>query len=224
MQPTTPAAGTHAAPLHPALVRATHWINAAAMLVMIASGWRIYNAAPVFDFSFPAAITLGGWLGGALLWHFAAMWVLVINWLVYVCYGFASGHFQRKLLPISLGGVLGDLKLALRGRLPHDGSRYNFVQRLAYAGVLAAILVTILSGLVLWKPTQLQLIGTLMGGYAGARYVHFLGMSAIVAFLGVHLALVIIVPKTLVAMITGGASHDASARSVTTPSIAGERP
>lgn len=103
MQRPSTAAKAHGAVLHPGIVRATHWINAAAMIIMITSGWRIYNAAPVFDrFSFPAGITLGGWLGGALLWHFAAMWALLINWLVYVVYGFASGHFRRKLLPITV--------------------------------------------------------------------------------------------------------------------------
>lgn len=188
---------------HPPLVRLTHWINAAAMIIMIMSGWRIYNAAPVFDFYFPRSITLGGWLGGALLWHFAAMWVLVVNWLVYIGYGFANGHFARKMLPINVSGVLRDLRLALSGRLDHDTGGYNFVQRLAYVGVLAAILVTILSGLVMWKPTQFQLIGALMGGFPGARVVHFLGMAAITAFLVVHLALVAIVPRTLLPMLIG---------------------
>ena len=224
MQRPFTAATAHAAALHPGLVRVTHWINAAAMIIMIMSGWRIYNAAPVFDSFFPAGVTLGGWLGGAILWHFAAMWVLVINWLVYVAYGFASGHFRRKLLPITIGGVLTDLRLAFTGRLAHDGGRYNFVQRLAYAGVLTAILVTILSGLVLWKPTQFQLIGTLMGGFPGARVVHFLGMAAIVAFLVVHLALVAIVPRTLLAMLTGGSNDDHGHHAGSVPSTQGERP
>jgi len=80
------------------VVRVTHWINVVAVLLMIASGWRIYNADPIFDFSFPDELTLGGWLAGALQWHFAAMWLLVLNGLVYVCYGIISGHFRRKLL------------------------------------------------------------------------------------------------------------------------------
>lgn len=224
MQRPSTAARVRGVALHPGIVRATHWINAAAMIIMITSGWRIYNASPVFDFSFPAGITLGGWLGGALLWHFGAMWVLMINWLLYVGYGFASGHFRRKLLPITIGGVLADLKLALRGRLAHEGGHYNFVQRLAYAGVLTAILATILSGLVLWKPTQFQLIGSVMGGYAGARVVHFLGMAAIVSFLVVHIALVAIVPKTLIAMLIGGNESDHLQAAGSVPSTRGERP
>lgn len=204
------AIGGHAPPAdaitHTPFIRVTHWINAVAMVLMILSGWRIYDASPEFPFTIPRAITIGGWLGGALQWHFAAMWLLVLNWLAYIVYGFWSGHFRATFLPITPAGVLSDLRLALSGRLAHVGSEYNQVQRLAYVGVLAAILVTILSGLAIWKPTQLQVLGSLFGGYHGARIVHFLGMAAIVLFLVVHLALVVIVPRTLLAMLTGSAA------------------
>ena len=83
--------------IQPAWVRAMHWINALAMILMIMSGWQIYNASPLFSFTFSRSITLGGWLGGALLWHFAAMWLLMINGLAYLITGFASGRFRRKL-------------------------------------------------------------------------------------------------------------------------------
>src|SRR3954466_9014313 len=86
--------------IHPAWVRVTHWINAIAMLVMIGSGWEIYNASPLFAFAFPKSITLGGWLAGALLWHFAAMWVLAINGLVYLALGIATGRLRRQMFPI----------------------------------------------------------------------------------------------------------------------------
>ena len=99
--------------IHPVWVRITHWINAIAMLVMIGSGWEIYNASPLFGFPFPGSITLGGWLAGALLWHFAAMWLLAINGLVYLALGFATGRFRRKLLPIRPGEVIADAKAAL---------------------------------------------------------------------------------------------------------------
>ena len=99
--------------IHPAWVRITHWINAVAMLVMIGSGWEIYNASPLFGFSFPGSITLGGWLAGALLWHFAAMWLLAVNGIVYVALGLVTGRFRRKLLPIRAGEVLADTKAAL---------------------------------------------------------------------------------------------------------------
>src|SRR5262245_9350745 len=106
--------------VHPLVVRVTHWINVLAVLIMVTSGWRIYNASPLFDFKFPNEVTLGGWLAGALQWHFAAMWLFAVNGLVYVVYGIASGHFRRKLLPISPRAVLHDIRQALRGRLAHD--------------------------------------------------------------------------------------------------------
>ena len=135
--------------IHPAWVRITHWINALAMLVMIGSGWEIYNASPLFGFSFPGSITLGGWLAGALLWHFAAMWVLAVNGLVYVALGLATGRFRRKLLPIRPGEVIADAKAALTFRLAHDDlSKYNAVQRLLYAGIIVVGVVIVLSGLV----------------------------------------------------------------------------
>ena len=138
-------------------MRICHWVNALAILVMIASGWRIYNASPLFDFVFPPSITLGGWLAGALLWHFAAMWVLVINGLVYLALGFATGRFRRKLWPIRPGEVLADVKAALTFKLAHeDLSTYNAVQKLLYAGVILCGVIIVLSGIAIWKPVQFQ--------------------------------------------------------------------
>ena len=191
--------------IHPRWVRITHWINALAMFVMIGSGWQIYDASPLFDFlNFPPALALGGWLAGALLWHFAAMWLLVINGIVYVTLGFATGRFRRKLLPIRPRAVLGDFFAALHGRLSHDDlTVYNSVQRLLYAGVLAAGVVIVLSGLSIWKPVQFKYLTVLFGGYDTARYVHFFAMAAIVAFLTIHIVLALIVPKSLRAIILG---------------------
>ncbi len=192
------------AAIHPLWVRVTHWINAIAMLVMIGSGWEIYNASPLFGFAFPKSITLGGWLAGALLWHFAAMWVLAINGLVYVLLGIVTGRFRRKLWPIRPRDVLADTKAALTFRLRHDDlTVYNSVQRLLYAGVLIAGVVIVLSGLALWKPIQLQELAAMFGGYEAARYVHFFAMAAIVGFLVVHVILAIVVPKSLRAIVTG---------------------
>ena len=192
------------AAIHPVWVRVTHWINAIAILVMIGSGWQIYNAAPLFPFNFPKSIALGNWLAGALLWHFAAMWLLAINGLVYVTLGIVSGRFRRKLLPISPAQVLADAKAALSFKLSHeDISRYNAVQKLLYVGVILAGIVIVLSGLAIWKPVQLQELTALFGGYEFARYVHFFAMAAIVGFLIVHVALALIVPKSLRAMLTG---------------------
>jgi len=190
--------------IHPVWVRVTHWINALAMLMMIGSGWQIYNASPLFGFTFPTQIALGNWLAGALLWHFAAMWLLVINGVVYVALGILTGRFRRKLFPISPGEVWRDFLAALRGRLAHDDlTVYNAVQRLLYVGILLTGVVIALSGLSIWKPVQFQALTAFFGGYNTARYVHFAAMTAIVAFLVVHVTLAILVPKSLRAMIIG---------------------
>ena len=199
-----PAAVTTATVIQPAWVRALHWTNAVAMILMIMSGWQIYNASPLFAFIFPSSITLGGWLGGALLWHFAAMWLLMVNGLVYLALGLATGRFRRKLLPITPGGVISDARAALTGKLSHDDlTRYNYVQKLLYAGIIVVGILIVLSGLSIWKPVQLQWLTALFGGYDVARYVHFFCMAAIVAFLVVHVALALLVPKSLRAMIIG---------------------
>lgn len=195
---------TTAKVIQPAWVRTAHWINAVAMILMIMSGWQIYNASPLFAFKFAKSITLGDWLGGALLWHFAAMWLLMVNGLVYLALGFATGRFRNKLLPITPEGVIADAKAALTGKLSHDDlSKYNYVQKLLYAGIIAVGILIVLSGLSIWKPVQLQYLTALFGGYDIARYVHFICMAAIVAFLVVHVALAVLVPKSLRAMIIG---------------------
>jgi thiosulfate reductase cytochrome b subunit len=191
--------------IHPRWVRVTHWVNALAMFMMIGSGWQIYDASPLFRFIyFPTQLALGQWLAGALLWHFAAMWLLVINGIVYVTLGIATGRFRRKLLPIRPRDVVSDILAALRGKLAHDDlSVYNAVQRLLYVGVILAGVVIVLSGLSIWKPVQLKYLTAFFGGYDFARYVHFFAMASIVGFLTIHVALALIVPKSLRAMVYG---------------------
>ena len=188
--------------VHPIWVRVTHWINALAMIFMIGSGWTIYNASPLFPFVFPVGI--GNWLAGALLVHFAAMWVIAVNGLVYLTLGIATGRFRRKLFPIRPSDVRRDLVAALSGQLSHENlSVYNAVQRLLYLGVILAGIVAVLSGLSIWKPVQVQELTALFGGYDAARYVHFFAMTAIVGFLVIHILLALIVPKSLRAMVIG---------------------
>ena len=192
--------------IHPLIVRITHWVNAFAILIMVVSGWRIYNASPLFDFKFPKELTLGGWLAGALQWHFAAMWLLALNGLVYVTYGIVSGHFRRKLLPVRPGEVLTDVGAALRGKLAHEDLRvYNAAQRAAYLGAIVLAILLILTGLVIWKPIQFHALGALMGDYEAARYLHFFAMAALVGFVFVHVAMVALVPRTFPTMFTGRA-------------------
>lgn len=202
---TLMASSQSARPLvHPAWVRVTHWVNVVAMTVMIMSGWRIYNASPLFPFAFPEWLTLGGWLAGALLWHFAAMWLLVVNGLVYITFGLATGRFGRKLLPIRPSELVSNMREAVTGRLLHeDLSLYNAVQRLLYLGVILTGIIIVLSGLAIWKPVQLWWLAALFGGYEGARIVHFVTMAAIVGFIVVHVIMALLAPKSLRAMLRG---------------------
>jgi thiosulfate reductase cytochrome b subunit len=141
-----------------------------------------------------------------LQWHFAAMWLLALNGLVYLVYGIASGHFRRKLLPLSPGAVLRDVANAFRGRLAHgDLSRYNAAQRAAYLALIFFLVVLVASGLALWKPVQLYWLASLMGDYEGARLLHFFAMAAVVVIVIVHVAMVILVPRTFPTMLTGRA-------------------
>ena len=190
--------------VHPLVVRVTHWVNALAVLVMITSGWQIYNASPLFDFIFPESVTLGGWLAAGIMWHFAAMWLLLANGIVYVAYGVASGHFRRRLLPITPRAVLRDVSEALRGRLAHDDlAVYNAAQRAAYLALIACLALLVGSGLAIWKPVQLHWLAIIFGDYEGARYVHFFAMSAVALLVLVHVVMVVLVPRTFPSMFTG---------------------
>jgi thiosulfate reductase cytochrome b subunit len=200
------ATQSHWVSIHPLIVRITHWINALAILVMVTSGWRIYNASPLFPFRMPDELTLGGWLAGALQWHFAAMWLLVLNGIVYVTYGIVSGHFRRKFFPLWPSAILNDVLSALRGKLDHgDLSMYNAAQRAAYLAIHACLVVLVFTGLVIWKPVQFYAIGQFMGDYEGARFLHFGAMALMVFIVLVHIVMVILVPRTFPTMITGRA-------------------
>jgi thiosulfate reductase cytochrome b subunit len=199
-------AGTRGRKLHPAPIRIMHWINAVAMFIMIGSGWKIYNDEVIFGWlHFPDAITIGRWAQHALQWHFFGMWLLVLNGLAYVIYGLATGRFRRMLLPIRWSELIATIRDALRFRLAHDDlTKYNTVQKLLYIGVLLVGVLTVISGLAIWKPVQFSELLALFGNFQNARLVHFLCMTAIVLFVVVHVALALLVPRTLLAMITGG--------------------
>jgi thiosulfate reductase cytochrome b subunit len=196
----------HSARLHPLGLRIMHWVNALAMIVMIGSGWEIYNDEVIFGWlHFPHWMTIGGGAEGALQWHFAAMWLLMLNGLCYLGYGLATGRFRRKLLPVWPGEVIATVRDALRFKLGHDDiTHYNAVQKLLYIGIIAVIVVQVLSGFAVWKPVQLSELAALFGSFQGSRIVHFVGMMLICGFLLIHVALALLVPKTIGAMITGG--------------------
>jgi len=196
----------HASPLtvHPLWLRLTHAVNAVSVLVMIASGWRIYDATSFLGFSVPVQATLGGWLAGALQWHFAAMWVLVVNGLTYLVLAVASGRLHQRMWPVTPRALWNDVVQAAHGRLGHQNlSHYNQVQRLAYLFAIADVLLLVLSGLVLWKSVQFPLLRELLGGYEGARRVHFVTMSGLVLFIVVHVSMALLVPRSLLAMARG---------------------
>jgi len=190
---------------HPLVVRITHWVNAVALIVMILSGWRIYDASPLFPFEFPRDLTLGGWLGGALALHFSAMWLLFGNAVVYLAYGVFSGHFWRDVRPPGPLSLWRDLRLASSGRLRHVTGRYNAVQRLLYILTSFMLLVAILSGFAIWKPVQFQELTALMGGFETARRVHFFAMVGLVLFIVLHVAIALRTPGLVRSMIAGRA-------------------
>jgi thiosulfate reductase cytochrome b subunit len=200
--------------LHPLPIRLMHWTNAAAMIVMIGSGWGIYNDSVIFHFlHFSETLRIGSWAAESLLWHFAGMWVLAINGLAYLTYGIVTGRLRERLLPIRPSEVIQTVRDTLRFKIAHeDLTVYNAVQKLLYIVVILAGISQVVSGLAIWKPVQLSWLVALYGGFQGARLVHFLGMAVIVGFLVVHVALSLLVPSTLWAMLTGGPRLDPSRR------------
>ncbi len=192
--------------LHPLPLRIMHWINAVAIFIMIGSGWKIYNDDVIFGFlHFPDSIVIGKWAQYGLQWHFFGMWIFALNGLAYLGYGIATGRFRQKLFPISARDVLATVGDALRFRLSHDDlTHYNAVQKVLYLGVMLVGVLIVMSGLALWKPVQFSELAALFGSFQAIRLVHFLCMAAIVAFLVVHVILAVLVPQSLVAMITGG--------------------
>lgn len=189
--------------IHPLFVRVTHWINAFAAIAMLMSGLRIYNAAPLYGFLFPPDVTLGGWLAGALSWHFAVMWLLVLNGLAYLAYGIFSGHFVRKLLNIGAMAAYRNIKLEMKMLLVHGTGEYNIVQRVLYVIVIWDVALLFFSGLALWKPVQFHGLTALFGGYDQARHIHFLGMSILVIFLIIHVSVAFAIKGTIKSMFTG---------------------
>jgi thiosulfate reductase cytochrome b subunit len=203
--------------VHSRFVRITHWINAFAILIMIGSGWRIYNNVPIFTwFTFPDMFTLGGdyeityrlnkdvGFSNALLWHFAAMWVFFINGTVALAAGLLSGRLLRKWWPVSPSEIIEVVRETLEFKLAHDDiTVYNAVQKLLYIGVILATLLAFVSGIAIWKPVQFQAVTALFYDFQGARLAHFIAMSAIALFLLVHVALALLVPKTIAAMTKG---------------------
>ena len=183
-----------------------HWINAVVMLVMITSGWGIYDDSVIIKgLHFSAYLRLGDWAPESLLWHFAGMWLLMLNGFAYLVYGFAVGRFRERLLPIRASEFIQTVRDTLHFKIAHeDLTVYNAVQKVLYIVAILAGIMQVVTGFAVWKPVQLSWLVALLGGFQSARLIHFIDMSVLVGFLVVHVALALLVPSTLWAMLTGG--------------------
>lgn len=205
---------------HHPVVRVTHWVNVVAFTIMVGSGLRIFNAYPAFHRrgetfalwpwegkEIPDWLTFGGWLGGARHWHFAMMWVLVVNGAIYLGWVYLHGEW-RDLVPRK-----GDLRdvvemvrfyLAIRKDHPRQG-KHNAMQKLTYFSLPLLGILQVVTGLAIWKPVQFAPLTALLGGYADARWWHFVSMMALIGLAAAHVFMVLTVdPYSLRAMTTGG--------------------
>ncbi len=201
---------------HPLIIRITHWVNFIALGIMVTSGMRIYNASPIWDFEFPPALTLGGWLAGARMWHFFAMWLFVVNGLVWFPYNITSRHGRTTTLfrASDASGLLPMILYYLRVRKTHPpAKKYNALQKLAYTTIPLVGLGSILTGLSLYWPVQFSGIAAPFGGYDSARVFHFLFACALVFFFFGHMIMVIIAGwSNFASMITGWKKSTPAAR------------
>lgn len=204
---------------HPWAVRFCHWANAVSMSVMAMSGLQIFSAFPSFGAKIPQvdlieripeAVRLGGWLGGALQWHFTFMWVFAATALLYVVSQIVSGHFRTVLFtPRDLPGVWPMARhYFLFGPKPPATGQYNPLQKLAYTSTIGFGALSLVTGLVMYKPVQFSALGWLLGGYHTARLLHFLAMCGVLAFIPGHLIMVALHGwDNFLSMITGWKRH-----------------
>jgi Ni/Fe-hydrogenase b-type cytochrome subunit len=199
---------------HPWLVRFTHWINAVALFVMVGSGLQIFRAFPSFGakipqhdlLHWPKAFALGGWLAGGLQWHLTFVWIYVGSGLFYIGYEIASGNYRQVLFtPSDAPGVWPMVKhYFFFGQKPIQREVYNPLQKLAYTSAVVLAVLSILTGLAVWKPVQLSWLAWMMGGFHYARIWHFVVMWAILAFIFGHIVMVVLHGwRNFVSMLTG---------------------
>lgn len=193
--------GVRAAYEHPFIIRLCHWINTVALFVLIASGLRIFRAFPSFGakipqknlLDIPKQLTLGGWLG-ALQWHFTFIWIYVATGLLYFAYQIFSGHYEQVLF--TRRDIRGVWPMArhyfLFGPKPELVEVYNPLQKLAYTSALILGALSVVTGLVLYRPVQFSFLAVLMGGFHWARVWHFAVVVAFLAFIGGHLVTVLL--------------------------------
>ena len=187
---------------HPLAIRITHWVNAISLFVMVASGLRIFRAFPSFGpkipesdlVDIPKALTLGGWLGGALQWHFTFMWFFVASGALYVAYQVISGHYRTMLFtPRDIPGVWPMARhYFFFGPKPPATGQYNPLQKLAYTSTIGLGVLSLLTGIVLYKPAQFSWLAFLFGGFHLTRGWHFFAMCGFLAFIPGHLIMVLL--------------------------------
>ena len=186
---------------HPWVVRLCHWTNAIVLTVLAMSGLQILFAFPSFGPKIPEtdlvqripeAIRLGGWLAGALQWHFTFMWIFAGTALLYVTFQIVSGHFRTVLFaPSDIRGVWPMVRYYfLFGRKPDSTGQYNPLQKLAYTSTLGFGALSLATGAIMYKPAQLSGVAWVLGGYHTARLLHFVAMCGFLAFIPGHLIMV----------------------------------
>jgi len=187
---------------HPLAIRVTHWVNAVSLFVLIGSGLRIFRAFPSFGpkipekvlIDIPKSLTLGGWLGGALQWHFTFMWFFAASGIFYLAYQVVSGHYRTMLFtPRDIPGVWPMARhYFFFGPKPLATGQYNPLQKLAYTSSIGFGILSLLTGIVLYKPAQFSWLAFLFGGFHLTRVWHFAAMCGFLAFIPGHLIMVVL--------------------------------
>ena len=164
------------------IAKTFHWVNLISLFVMLFSGLQIYNANPVFGgrggWHFPSFLTLGGWLGGGRNWHFAAMWFYALNLLAYGVYILASRRWEKRFASGS------DVKAL---RVSQNAKRKNYaLHRVVYTAILPILVLSIASGLAMYKPASFQWLSNLFVNWQTLRTVHFIAVPVVILFTLVH--------------------------------------
>jgi thiosulfate reductase cytochrome b subunit len=191
---------------HKLATRWFHWINFPILSLMIVSGMLIYWANDIYRIGigdttlfhffpdwFYKATHMDAKLAYGMALHFAFAWIFAINGIAYFIYTVVSGEW-RELAPNakSFTEAIDVVKhdMGLKVPLPPQG-RYNAAQRITYSAIVVMGGLSLLTGLAIYKPAQLNWLTALMGGYEWARFEHFWLTMGYVGFFGIHIGQVI---------------------------------
>ncbi len=190
-------------PIYALWLRICHIVHAFSAIMLMSSGWAIYNADPLYDFLFPKHISLGLYLTEALRWHFLLAWILLLTSVIYSVSRLVLNLGGPSIRHFSLMSILDTLYNAMRFSLFYRRGEYNPLQRLMYTGIFILSLMLVFSGVALWKPVQFNLLIDMFFGYEVVRHIHFWLMIVLFCFLIVHVCMILIHPSTLMNMIFG---------------------